>query len=101
MNEFKIIVVMNEAMIKFLKEKNMDCSLNEKIQKKLQDKALFFKISKINAHKILKAVGVKEENFEKVYKKLTSSDIFYELVQKGKVGYNDENLIIKYNDYRI
>ena len=101
MNEFKIIVIMNEAMIKFLKEKNMDCSLNEKIQKKLQDEALFFKISKINAHKILKAVGVKEENFEKVYKKLTSSDIFYELVQKGKVVYNDENLIIKYNDYRI
>lgn len=101
MNEFKIIVIMNEAMIKFLKEKNMDYSLNEKIEKKLQDEALFFKISKINAHKILKAVGVKEESFEKVYKKLTSSDNFYELVQKGKVGYNDENLTIKYNDYRI
>ncbi len=101
MNEFKIIVVMNEAMIKFLKEKDMDCSLNEKIEKKLQDEALFFKVSKINAYKILNAVGVKEENLENVYKKLTSSDIFYELVQKGKIGYNDENLIIKYNDYRI
>lgn len=101
MNEFKIIVVMNEAMIKFLKEKNMDYSLNEKIAEKLCDEAFFFKISKINAYEILKNIGVKEENIEKVYKKLTSSDIFYELVQKGKIGYNDENLIIKYNNYRI
>ena len=44
-------------------------------------------------------------NWENIFtdgnKKLISPNRFYELVQKGKIKYDDTNLIVKYNDYRI
>ena len=78
MDEFKVIVVMNEAMIGVLKDKNSDYSVNLKIQEYLKDEALFFKINKQNAYKILQKVGVKQEQLDRVYKKLISPNIFYE-----------------------
>ena len=59
MDEFKVILIMNETTIEVLKEKKQDYTLNLKIQKYLEDEAIFFKISKENAKNILKAVGVK------------------------------------------
>ena len=41
MNEFKVIVVMNEAMLKTLKDKNANYEENLKIQKHLEDESLF------------------------------------------------------------
>ena len=70
MDEFKVIVVMNEAMIGVLKDKNSDYSVNLKIQEYLQDEALFFKINKQNAYKILQKVGVKQEQLDRVFKRL-------------------------------
>ena len=99
MDEFKVIVVMNETMIGVLKDKNSDYSVNLKIQEYLKDEALFFKINKQNAYKILQKVGVKQEQLDRVYKKLISPNIFYDLLNKGKIKADDENLIIKYKVY--
>lgn len=99
MDEFKVILIMNETTIEVLKEKKQDYTLNLKIQKYLEDEAIFFKISKENAKNILKAVGVKKEEIENVYQKLTGPQMYYELEKKGKIKPNDKNLIVKYNNY--
>ncbi len=102
MNEFKVIVVMNEAMLKLLKDKNENYEKNLKIREYLKDEAFFFKISKLNAYKILQNVGVKQEQLEDVYNKLISPDVFYDLLNnKGKIKADDENLVIKYENYRL
>jgi len=99
-DEFKVIAVMNEAMLKLLKDKNKNYEKNLKIQEYLQDEAFFFKISQENAYKILEAVGVNQKQLEEVYKKLISPNMFYDLLNKGKINANDENLIVKYKTYR-
>lgn len=98
MNEFRVIVVMNEAMLKLLKEKNSNYEENLKIKKILEDEAIFFKINKSDAYKILGNVGVKEDMIESVYKKLISPNIFYDLLNTGKIKPEDK-LIIKYDAY--
>ena len=45
MDEFKVIVVMNEAMLKVLKDKNANCEENLKIKRYLEDETIFFKIN--------------------------------------------------------
>lgn len=97
MNEFIVINVMNEAMIKTLQDQNKNCDDNFKIKELLKDEAIFFKISKKNAFEVLKRVGVQEEQFETVYKKLTDRKIFYDLLNKGKIKANDEHLVVKYD----
>ena len=99
MDEFKVIVVMNEAMLKLLKDKNNNYEENLKIKKILEDETIFFKIDKLEAYKILQNVGVRQENLESVYKKLTSPNMFYDLLNKGKLNINDDNLVVKYNKY--
>ena len=99
MNEFKVIEIMNEAMLKLLKDKNTDYNENLKIRKYLEDEAIFFKINKLDGYKILKKVGVKQENLEKVYNKLTSPNVFYDLLSKGKIKKGDTSLVIKYDTY--
>ncbi len=96
LNEFKVVVVMNEAMIKMLRTKNKDCSVNMNIKERLRDEALFFKINKIEALKILKNIGIKEEQCESVYKKLTSSNVYYDLLYKKIIDKNDTSVLIKY-----
>ena len=86
MDEFKIIDVMNEAMLKLLKDRNKDFQENLKIREYLKDEAIFFKINKQNAYSILKNVGVKEEQIENVYKKLTSPNVFYKLLISNKLN---------------
>ena len=99
MDEFKVIVVMNEAMLKLLKDKNNNYEENLRIKKILEDETIFFKIDKLKAQKILQNVGVRQENIEDVYKKLTSPSVFYDLLNKGKININDNNLVVKYNTY--
>lgn len=99
MEEFKVISVMNEAMIKLLKDKNANYEDNLKIKKYLEDETIFFKIKKSNAYKILQKVGVKQEKLEDVYAKLISPNVFYDLLNKGKIKADDDNIIIKYNTY--
>jgi len=98
-NEFEVVVVMNEAMLKLLKDKNANYEENLKIKKYLEDEAIFFKLNEEQAYKILQKVGVKQEMLENVYKKLTSSNVFYDLLNKGKIKANDDNLTIKYDVY--
>lgn len=100
MNEFKVIEVMNQAMLETKKEKNKNYQENQRIQELLKDEAYFFKIDKLNSIEILKNVGVKEDKIEEVYKKLTSSKVYYDLLQQGKIKENDETLVIKYDTYR-
>ncbi len=100
MNEFKVIEVMNEAMLELLKEKGGNFEENLKIKEYLQDEAFFFKIDKEKAYQILKSVGVKDNQLENVYKKLISPNMFYDLLNKGKIDIEDKNLIIKYKTYR-
>lgn len=99
MNEFKVIIIMNEAMLKLLKDKNSNYDENIKIRKYLEDETIFFKISKKEAYTILKNVGVKQEKLEDVYKKLTSQNMFYDLVNRGKIKKDDKSIIIKYTLY--
>lgn len=99
MDEFKVIIVMNEAMLKLLKDKNANYEENLKIQKHLEDETFFFKITKENAYKLLKSVGVRQESLENVYQKLICPNMFYKLVSAGKINPNDGNLIIKYDTY--
>lgn len=99
MEEFKVIVVMNEAMLKLLKDKNANYEEYLEIKKYLEDEAIFFKINKSNAYKILQKIGIKQENLENVYKKLTSANVFYDLLNKGKIKADDDNIIIKYTTY--
>jgi len=98
-DEFKVIVIMNDAMLKVLKEKNANCEKNSQIKKYLEDETVFFKISKSNAYKILQNVGVRQEMLEEVYKKLISPNVFYDLINKGKINADDDNIIIKYDVY--
>lgn len=98
-DEFKVISVMNDATLKVLMDKNADYQENLKIKEYLKDEALFFKIDQTNAYKILLSVGVKQEKLEKVYKKLTSADTYFHLLNTGKIKDNDD-LILKYNKYR-
>lgn len=99
MDEFKVIDIMNESMLKLLKDKNVNYEKNIRIRKLLEDKSIFFKISKFEAYTILQNVGVKQENLEKVYKKLVSPNMFYDLLNKGIIKADDSNLIIKYDLY--
>ncbi len=99
MDEFKVIVVMNKAMLKLLKDKNINYKENLKIQKDLEDEAFFFKVDKLRAYEVLKNVGVKQYNLENVYRKLTSLNVFYDLLNKGKIKIDDDNVTIKYNIY--
>ena len=100
MDEFKVIEIMNEAMLETKKEKNQDYKENQRIQELLKDEAYFFKIDKSNSIEILKNVGVKEDKIEELYKKLTSPKVYYDLLQQGKIKENDEKLVIKYDTYR-
>ncbi len=99
MDEFKVIDIMNESMLKLLKDKNVNYEKNIKIRKLLEDKSIFFKISQFEAYTILQNVGVKQENIEKVYKKLVSPNMFYDLLNKGIIKKDNSNLIIKYDLY--
>lgn len=98
MNEFSVITIMNEATINVLKSKKVDCSINLKIKEYLKDEALFFRVSPQRAYEILSAVGVKKEQLENTYKKLV---IFYELLNKGKIKEDDNNIIIRYATNRL
>ena len=100
MKEIEVIKVMNEAMIEMQKEKNANYEKNLQIEKYLEDEAIFFKIAKEKAYKILENVGVKKETIEEVYKKLTTEKEFYELVNKGKINAKDDKLIVKYENHR-
>ncbi len=100
MDEFKVITIMNEAMIEVLKETNQNYERNIKIGESLKDEELFFKVNKSEDYEILKNVGVKEDKFEILYKKLTDANIFYDLLQKGKIREDDEDLVIRYEKYR-
>ncbi len=99
MNEFKVIEVMNEAMLKLQKEKNANYDENLKIKKYLEDESFFFKIDKLEAYKILKNVGVKKDYLENTYQKLISPDMYYDLLNRGKINLDDNSLIIKYDTY--
>lgn len=98
MNEFKVIAVMNEAMLKLLKDKNADYDKNLKIKEYLKDESVFFKINQSTAYKILQSVGIKENKLEDVYKKLTSPDVYYDLLNRGKIK-KEDSIIIKYDTY--
>ena len=100
MNEFKVIEVMNRARIEVLKDKKEDYSLNQKIQEYLKDETLFFRINKEKAYKILQTIGVKNELLEEVYKKLINQDVYYDLLNRGKIKDGDESVIVKYKVYR-
>ena len=100
MNEFKVIEVMNRAKIEVLKDKKEDYSLNQKIQEYLKDETLFFRINKEKAYKILQTIGVKKELLEEVYKKLINQDVYYDLLNRGKIKDGDESVIVKYKLYR-
>lgn len=101
MNEFIVIKVMNESMMGLLKAKNQNYEKNTKIKEYLKDETIFFKINKENAYEILQNVGVKQEKLEKVYQKLISPDVFYNLLNEGKINPDDEKLVVKYKKYRL
>ena len=62
---------------------------------------LFFRVSPQRAYEILSAVGVKKEQLENTYKKLISQKTLYELLNKGKIKEDDNNIIIRYATNRL
>lgn len=70
MDEFIVVKVMNEAMLRLKKNKNEDYSINERIRHDLEDRELFLKISKKDALMILSDVGVSNGKLEEMYEKL-------------------------------
>ena len=98
MDEFIVVDVMNEAMIKTLKDKKGKIEENLKIKEYLKDRAFFFKISKKNALEILKKVGVREEQLENVYSKLIAESVYRNLLNSGEIKEDDEKIVIKYNN---
>ena len=97
MDKFVIIKIMNEAMLRLKMSKNEDCEKNKKIKEFLEDEALFFKIKKEIAIKVLTNVGVKEEKLEETYQKLIEKNMYDNLIRKGIIDPKDDNLIVKYN----
>ena len=97
MDKFIIIKIMNEAMIRLKTSKNENCEKNEKIKEFLEDEALFFKIKKETALKVLINVGVNEEKLEETYQKLTEKNMYDKLIRKGKIDPKDDTLTVKYN----
>ena len=97
MNKFVIIKIMNEATIRLKMSKNENCKKNIKIKEFLEDEAIFFKIKKETAIKILISVGVNEEKLEETYQKLTERSMYDNLIRKGKIDLKSDNLIVKYN----
>lgn len=98
-DEFKVIAIMNEAMLKTLKDENKNYEENLKVKKYLEDETIFFKINKVTAYQILQKVGVQKEKLEEIYKKLTSPNIFYSFLNNGKIKPNDNSIIVKYDVY--
>lgn len=96
MDEFIVIKVMNESMLRLKRDKNMDYTINEKIKELLEDEGLFFRIRKENAIKTLASVGVANDKLEEVYKKLTNKNMYDKLVREGKINTTDK-LAIKYD----
>ena len=97
MDKFTIIKIMNEAMIRLKISKNEYFEKNEKIKEFLEDEALFFKIKKKTAIKVLINVGVNEQNLEETYQKLTEKNMYDKLIRKGKIDPKDDTLTVKYN----
>lgn len=97
MDKFTMIKVMNEAMIRLKTSKNEDCQKDEKIKDFLKDEALFFKIKKETAIKVLMQVGVKEEKLEEIYQSLTEKNMYDNLIIRGKIDPKDDTLRVKYN----
>ena len=83
MDEFIVIKVMNESMLRTKKGRNEEYSINEEIKKTLEDEALFFKVSKETALKILTNVGVAKDMLEETYVKLTNKEVYNKLLSKG------------------
>ena len=97
MDKFVIIKIMNEAMLRLKMSKKEDCKKNEKIKEFLKDEALFFKIKKETAIKVLTSVGVNKEKLEETYQKLIEKNVYDDLVKKGKIDPKDINLKVRYN----
>ena len=95
MDEFIVIKVMNEAMLRLKKRKNEDYKKNEELKKYLEDEALFFRIKKAYVIEILNIVGVAEDKLEETYQKLTNKEMYDKLIKNGKINSSD-NLVIKY-----
>lgn len=96
MDEFIVIKVMNEAMLRLKKSKNEDYTKNKKIKEFFKDEALFFKVKKDIAIAILSNVGVDNEKLEETYQKLINKSMYDKLIKEGKIKSTDD-LIIKYN----
>ena len=95
MDEFIVIKVMNEAMLRLKKRKNEDYKKNEELKKYLEDEALFFRIKKAYVIEILNIVGVAEDKLEETYQKLTNKEMYDKLIKNGKINSSDD-LAIKY-----
>ncbi len=97
MDKFTVIKIMNEATLRLKMSKNENYEENKKIKEFLEDEALFFKIKKETALKLLTRIGVNKEMLEETYQKLINPTVYNNLIQKGKINSKDSNLKIKYN----
>lgn len=88
--------LMNEAMIEYLKSKNMDNSRNIIIDDILSDEACFFKMDKEDAFIVLEDIGVGKSKLEKIYNELVNRKTYEKLIQSNVLDQNDEELKIKF-----
>lgn len=88
--------LMNNTMIKYLKNMGMNVKRNEIIKQILNDDACFFKMNKEDAYIILQDIGISKEKIDSLYLTLVSIDEYFYLKKAGKIKEN-EDLIIKYD----
>jgi len=98
MTQLDELKIMNETTICYLKKLGINYQRNEIIKKIFADEACFFKMNKSDAFSILNEIGIKD-NIEGVYAKLISSDVYYDLYNRGKIDENSNELLIKYKIY--
>lgn len=99
MTQLSELRLINDSNILYLKKINRSYKRNEIIKNILNDETCFFKMNKNDAYMILKDIGILDDQINNIYRKLISSDEFYNLYECKKIDLNDEELLIKYPIY--
>ncbi len=99
MTQLSELRLINDSNILYLKKINRSYKRNEIIKNILNDETCFFKMNKNDAYIILHDIGILDEQIDKVYQKLISSDEFYKLYKCKKIDLNNEEILIKYPIY--
>ncbi len=99
MTQLSELRLINDSNILYLKKINKSYKRNEIIKNILNDETCFFKMNKNDAYMVLQDIGILDNQIDTIYKKLISSDEFYNLYKYKKIDLNNKEILIKYPIY--